>query len=101
MKNLGKTNMGTKIKYTESLFITNPELRSEWNVKKNEGINPELLTARSGKKVWWICNKGHEWEAAICSRANTKNFLSYLSFFKRTFMIEGCIIPIGASSGIA
>ena len=29
-----------------------------------------MVTAGSNKKVWWICEKGHEWEASINSRRN-------------------------------
>ena len=29
---------------------------------------PENFTANSGKKVWWKCHKGHEWQATIDSR---------------------------------
>ena len=25
----------------------------------------------SGKKVWWVCNEGHEWQAAISTRARS------------------------------
>lgn len=45
---------------------------SEWNWAKNNelGLNPNLLTYGSAKKVWWICDKGHEWQARISSRVN-------------------------------
>lgn len=26
------------------------------------------IIARSNKKVWWICNKGHSWETSIYGR---------------------------------
>lgn len=45
-----------------------PELLNEWNYEKNTGINPSEFTAHSGKKVWWRCKRGHEWEAIIDSR---------------------------------
>lgn len=40
----------------------------EWNYEKNGKLKPEFFTAFSGKKVWWKCSKGHEWEAAINNR---------------------------------
>lgn len=49
-------------------LINNNKLMKEWNFKKNKDLNPEKLTCGSGKKVWWICFKGHEWEATITSR---------------------------------
>ena len=29
-----------------------------------------MFTINSEKKVWWICSKGHEWEAYISNRAS-------------------------------
>lgn len=46
-----------------------PYLVKEYNFDKNVGIDFENLTEGSGKKVWWICSKGHEWKANIYYRA--------------------------------
>ena len=48
----------------------NAELMAEWNWEKNNelGFDPKLLTVGSGKKPWWMCSKGHEWQAIIDSR---------------------------------
>lgn len=52
------------------LFIEDASERliSEWNEEKNIDIDINCITSGSGKKVWWKCEKGHEWEAAICHR---------------------------------
>ena len=50
------------------LATLNPKLASEWNYEKNGSLKPEDFTAGSNKKVWWKCNKGHEWQATIASR---------------------------------
>lgn len=50
-----------------------PELANEWNYKKNNGFTPENITAHNCKKVWWICPKGHEYEAAIFNRVEGDN----------------------------
>ena len=52
------------------LKTANPDLASEWNYQQNGDLNPEDFTANSGRKVWWICNEGHEWQATISSRNN-------------------------------
>ncbi len=52
------------------LQTINPSLAGEWNYKKNGDLKPEHFTANSGKKVWWKCGKGHEWQATIASRNN-------------------------------
>ena len=57
--------------YTEkenSLLLLNPTLASEWNYERNGKLKPENFSANSSKKVWWKCNKGHEWQAVISSR---------------------------------
>jgi hypothetical protein len=51
-----------------SLEVVNPTLAAEWHPAKNGGLTPRDVTAGSGKRVWWRCEKGHEWEAYIHSR---------------------------------
>ena len=52
------------------LETTHPELVREWHPTLNNGLTPQQLTAGSGKKVWWKCSKGHEWDAIVNSRTN-------------------------------
>lgn len=51
-------------------LIVNNELINEWNWEKNNelGIYPDKITLGSGKKVWWICDKGHEWAVRVVNR---------------------------------
>lgn len=51
-----------------SLSECYPELVEEWNRERNEGMTPADFTPGSHKKVWWICSKGHEWQADIFAR---------------------------------
>ncbi len=51
-----------------SILFSNPEIAREWNYEKNVNLKPENFSANSNKKVWWKCNKGHEWQATIASR---------------------------------
>ena len=43
-------------------------LLEEWDAERNLPLNPSQVTYRSKKKVWWVCDKGHCWEAVIYSR---------------------------------
>ena len=52
------------------LQTVNPSLANEWNYKKNNGLTPNNVLPNSNKKVWWICGKGHEWQATISNRNN-------------------------------
>lgn len=50
------------------LSIQRPDLLKEWNISKNGELLPSDVYAGSKKKVWWICDRGHEWEAIISNR---------------------------------
>ena len=56
------------LKGLNDLSTINPNLASEWNYEKNGDLKPEDFMAGSGKKVWWKCSKGHEWQATINNR---------------------------------
>ena len=58
------------IKGKNDLQTVNPTLAKEWNYEKNNGLTPVDVMPNSGQKVWWKCNKGHEWQAVIASRNN-------------------------------
>ena len=58
------------LKGYNDLLTINPSLANEWNYEKNGNLTPDSFTAGSGKKVWWKCSEGHEWQAAIYNRSN-------------------------------
>ena len=51
------------------LVTINPDLATQWHPNKNGNLKPCDVRPSSNKKVWWICEKGHEWEAVIGSRS--------------------------------
>ena len=51
-----------------SFAFTHPHLLSEWNELRNAPLQPENFARGSQKKVWWKCEMGHEWQAAISTR---------------------------------
>ena len=50
-----------------SLAESKPELIRYWNKKRNGALNPEYVNTYSMKKLWWICEKGHEWQATVAN----------------------------------
>lgn len=48
-----------------------PQLAKEWNVEKNLPLTVDEVSIGSQKRVWWKCQKGHEWEAIVASRVRT------------------------------
>lgn len=55
-----------------SLAIIDPNLAMQWHPTKNKNFTPNQITISSGKKVWWRCEIGHEWEASPNNRNKTK-----------------------------
>ena len=53
----------------KSLAVVFPNLAKEWHPVKNGKITPFNVLPKSNIKVWWKCEKGHEWEATISSRS--------------------------------
>ena len=49
-----------------------PEIAAEWHPTLNGALTPEMVTAGSNRKVWWICPDGHVWRTAISNRTNAK-----------------------------
>ena len=50
------------------IATTHPKIAAQWNKEKNGKLKPTVVSAGSNKKVWWICEKGHTWEAVVHSR---------------------------------
>ncbi len=61
-------NMPRTFKGHNDLQTVNPELSKQWHPTKNGNKKPSDVAATSLKKAWWVCSKGHEWEASIGSR---------------------------------
>ena len=51
-----------------NLAVINPGLAKEWHPTRNGDLNPRNVTPGSGRKIWWICSKAHEWQAPVYSR---------------------------------
>ena len=64
--------VGRKASKENNLKFSNPNLAKEWHPTKNGELKPDEVTPVSGKKVWWLCIKGHEWESQISNRSNGK-----------------------------
>jgi hypothetical protein len=50
------------------LTTINFNLSQEWHPTKNGALTSNDVTAGSGKKVYWLCKKGHTWLARIADR---------------------------------
>ena len=65
-------NLREHLEKDSSIVTTHPDIAKEWNYKKNGNLHPEHITRSSHKKVWWICQHGHEWQAKVDGRTRGK-----------------------------
>lgn len=55
---------GRRASSDNNLAIFRPQIVSQWHPTKNGTVVPQDVTPHSKRKYWWICDKGHEWEAS-------------------------------------
>jgi hypothetical protein len=56
------------IKRADSLQTEYPDIADQWHPDKNGSETPDSIAPHSGRIAWWLCERGHEWEAVINSR---------------------------------
>ena len=61
------------VKGKNDLATTHPQLAAEWHPQKNDDLTPDQVTYGMGKKVWWLCPVGHEYQATILHRSSGTN----------------------------
>lgn len=69
----------------KSLAKIYPEIAAEWDYEKNYPLTPDKIAARAGRKVWWICPRGHSYSSVVASRTGNNT--------------EKCGCPICANRG--
>lgn len=52
----------------KSLETHSPDVARQWHPTRNGKLTPKMFSPHSNKKVWWMGDCGHEWEAAITVR---------------------------------
>lgn len=55
------------------LGTTHPNIAAQWHKEKNGTLTPQSVVQGNHRKVWWVCEKGHEWQATILSRTSAGN----------------------------
>lgn len=48
-----------------------PAIAAEWHPTRNNGLLPSEIVPGSHRKVWWLCEKGHAWQAQVSSRTGS------------------------------
>ena len=55
--------------YVVQEFVIKKLRANEKAVPINKPMEPKIDKAGSTKKVWWICDKGHEYQARVYNRS--------------------------------
>jgi len=55
------------------LATTHPDVAAQWHPTKNGDVQPTDVVAGSSKSVWWLCSRGHSWDASVSWRTNGNN----------------------------
>lgn len=50
-----------------------PDIAKQWDNKKNGSLTPQHVTVGTNKEVWWICGRGHSFEAPVVARTHGRN----------------------------
>ena len=58
---------------TNDLATCHPHLAAQWHPAKNGDLTPDRVLPGSHQKAWWICEKGHEWQASVLARTTNDN----------------------------
>ncbi len=48
-----------------SLAVTHREVAKRWHPTRNGDLSPDDVLSGSARKVWWLCDKGHDYQAII------------------------------------
>ena len=68
------------IKGRNDLQSQHPHVAEQWDFTKNHQ-NPDEVFAHSNKYAWWLCKKGHSWEALINNRTGKGRGCPYCAGF--------------------
>ena len=54
------------------LAFRHPYLAKQWHPTLNGNLTPKMVTSGSHKRIWWICDEGHVWQAVVHSRTGKR-----------------------------
>ena len=57
-----------RLSVTNSLAARFPRIAAMWHPTRNGSLTPEKVFATTTRRIWWRCDRGHEWQAMPASR---------------------------------
>jgi hypothetical protein len=61
---------GRRVSVTNSLAAREPKVARQWHPTRNGRLTPHDVTRGAGRRVWWRCHVGHEWQQTINGRTS-------------------------------
>ena len=80
-RNCGVCSGKTVLSGFNDLASTHPEMAAQWHPTKNGRLKPADVVAGTSRKIWWLCEAGHEWSASGNSRVRVAG--------------PGCVVCLG------
>jgi hypothetical protein len=71
---------GRRVSEDRNFAVSYPALARQWNYEKNGKISPEDISHGSGKRIWWKCDRGHEWDAIVSNQVKARKGEPYCPF---------------------
>lgn len=67
--------MGAKIEIAKEncIVTTHPQIAAQWHPTLNGELTPFDVREGSTDRVWWLCDKGHEWKTEVRVRCQRNN----------------------------
>jgi hypothetical protein len=62
--------LGNKLSSDNNFAVRFPDLAQEWHPTKNGDLMPHQVMPGSKRKVWWSCQKNHEWFCSLNKRTS-------------------------------
>lgn len=56
-----------------------PDIVKEWDYEHNDGLRPNMVTAMSGRVVYWKCGENHHYKARIADKTTYNTGCPYCS----------------------
>jgi hypothetical protein len=77
---------------TNNLLVRYPKVAAEFDLEKNQGLTSAMVMPGSSTPRWWLCKKGHSWEASPASRTGSRSYgCPECSATPRTSRIESAL----------
>jgi len=87
-----------RVDSSNSLMALNPALARQWHPTKNGQLSPTDIAGGSHRKVWWVCDKGHEWQSVVRSRTTMGTGCPYCA--GRSVCNDNCLATVNPSIAV-